>query len=137
MKRLLILALLLAAAGCMPPPPNVDELRALAPDTAPPDSAATVSQLRSHFELQLYDPASAMFKCGTPAEGLAGPVWYKATDGKLYAGYGVAFYLNAKNRMGGYVGWEAYMSFFRDGQLRGTFTGMEAKFRKGRKWDWM
>ena len=137
MKRMIMILALVLLVGCMPPPPNVDEIRALTPDTAPPDSAAVVSQLRDHFELQLYDPARAMFKCGTPADGLAGPIWYKAADGNIYAGYGVAFYLNAKNRMGGYVGWEAYMSFFRGGQLRGVFNAMQAKLRKTRKWDWM
>lgn len=129
MKRLLILALLLAAAGCMPPPPNVDELRALEMGM-PPDSVTVNAQVSAYFETQLFDPMSAVYKYGEIM-----PAWYKS-DSKLEPGWGLTVSVNAKNRMGGYVGFAQYLAIFRNDKLRVLWPAFTANMKHGRLWGW-
>lgn len=129
MKHAIVILALVLLVGCMPPPPNVDEIRALEMGM-PPDSATVRSQISAYFETQLFDPMSAVYKFGEMF-----PAWYKS-DSKLEPGWGMTVSVNAKNRMGGYVGFAQYLAIFRDDRLRLIWQAYSANLTHGRRWGW-
>jgi len=123
------IALALAVAGCQPPPLQVDIDRL--EFGMPPDSALVRSQVREYYELRLFDPVSALYKFSSPS-----PLWYITAADSLRSGWGVIVTMNAKNRMGGYVGWQESLAIFRNDQLRGINDAFSAKVREGHYWGW-
>jgi hypothetical protein len=94
--------------GCVTPPSQA-EISNLDYGTPPQDYEATI---KKYFDELLLDPYSAHYDFETPRQ-----IWYKEgplMGGKLYAGYLVRVGVNAKNRMGGYVGKEMYGFLFKD-----------------------
>lgn len=79
--------------------------------------------VKEHFELILFDPFSAQYKL------VSGPEkWYSrkapiAGGGVNILGYRVVILVNAKNRMGGYVGWQKYTVLIRNGQVVQSWEG--------------
>jgi len=79
--------------------------------------------IKKYFEDSLIDPFSAHIKIGEPQQ-------YSYRDSliegrKVHAGYAVPARVNAKNRMGGYVGWKDYIFLFRNNQLAKILTPEE------------
>lgn len=71
---------------------------------------------------QLIDPESARFRFGAPlkAYGNEGLIH----GGKIaFVGYVLPVAVNAKNRMGGYVGFEPWFCGFETGSVRGCSPG--------------
>jgi hypothetical protein len=129
MKRLLLFVAL-AMVGCMPPPPlrtDIDRLEM----GMPPDSTTISAAVRGFFETQLYDPMTAVYKYGEQM-----PVWFKPSDGPIEPGWGMTVSVNAKNRMGGYVGFAQYLAIFRDDRLRALWPAYSANATSGRRWGW-
>jgi hypothetical protein len=94
----------------MPSPQELENLEYGAPPTI--DCEAVIKE---YFERVLFDPYSAHYKFGSPQK-----FWYKEPPllgGRLYAGYVVFVGVNAKNRMGGYVGMKEYGFLFNSNQL--------------------
>ncbi len=66
------------------------------------------------METRLFDPYSAVYRFSPPYKG---KVWGGIVYGGWNYGYVVPFTVNAKNRMGGYVGVRPYKAVFKDGEL--------------------
>ena len=104
--------LLLFLSGCATMPTQ-KELSAL--DYGPPLTINYQTVIKDHFEEVLFDPYSAHYKFETPQR-----YWYKEPPlfgNKLYAGYMVFVGVNAKNRMGGYVGMKRHGFLFKNNQI--------------------
>lgn len=112
LASILGLALVLALAGCATPP-TAQELAAA--DYGPPPIAFP-EKIKDFMELRLKDPSSAQYRF----DNLPTKMWSKA--GPLFGGgtmYGwrVDVLINAKNELGGYVGYQQYGFLFRDGRI--------------------
>lgn len=106
--RSIIVALVLAlmAAGCatnMPAPNFASNF-----GTPPTNIEAAV---KAHFNDILFDPFTAHYEIGTPYKAYlrAGLI---QGGGIAWQGWAVDVRVNAKNRMGGYVGWTLYHATF-------------------------
>lgn len=73
-------------------------------------------QIKNHFDCVLIDPMSAVYEFN----GSEPYAYYPNTHMGVQPmrGIGVFVSVNAKNRMGGYVGRNFYLAFFHDGTLR-------------------
>jgi hypothetical protein len=129
MKKLLLFIALALVAGCTPPPLQTD-IAALE-FGMPPDSATVAQQVRWYYELRLFDPTSAIYKFEEPAAA-----WYVTSADSLRGAWGVVFYQNAKNRLGGYCGFTENIAIFRNDQLKGVYGTTSAKMNYGRTWGW-
>ncbi len=104
--------LILLAAGCatMPTQQEIANLNYGEPITI--DYQIVI---KDYFEKVLFDPYSAHYDFGNPHTfWMREPPLY---GGGLYAGYMVIVGVNAKNRMGGYVGMQEYGFIFKDNQI--------------------
>lgn len=112
-KITIILALLLLFfTGCATMPTQ-EEITNL--DYGSPLTIDHQTVIKDYFERVLFDPYSAHYKFETPQK-----YWFKEPPllgGKLYSGYMVFVAVNAKNRMGGYVGMRKYGFLFKNNQL--------------------
>lgn len=81
--------------------------------------------IKAYFENVLFDPFSARYKFTTPERGFLrkAPI---AGGGVSALGYRVVVQVNAKNRMGGYVGWNAYIFFIRNNQIINVAQGSDS-----------
>lgn len=71
--------------------------------------------IKSYFHRRLFDPYSAVYEFATPQK-----YWVNRSPlygGGLYAGYMVYVDVNAKNRMGGYVGAQRYGFLFKNDSI--------------------
>lgn len=72
--------------------------------------------IKGYMETSLIDPESARYRFGTPRRAYA-------NQGLLYGGkvawtgYAIPFFVNAKNRLGGYTGGSEYVALIRDGTV--------------------
>jgi hypothetical protein len=112
------LAILCLVAACATTPPTTEEISALG--YGEPLTIDYKTSIKKYFEESLIDPFSAHIKIGEPQQ-------YSYRDSliegrKVYAGYAVPAKVNAKNRMGGYVGWKDYIFLFRNNQLSKILT---------------
>lgn len=103
---------ILLVSGCatMPTQQEINSLNYGSPLTIDYQSV-----IRNYFEKVLFDPYSAHYNFGNPQT-----YWFKEPPllgGRLYAGYMVFVGVNAKNRMGGYVGMKEYGFLFKDNQI--------------------
>lgn len=108
----LVLILLLVSSGCATMPTQ-QELSNL--DYGSPLTIDYQTVIKNYFNKVLFDPYSAHYNFGNPRQ-----YWYKEAPllgGKLYAGYIVFVGVNAKNRMGGYVGVKEYGFLFKNNQI--------------------
>lgn len=117
---------MLIFAGCatMPSPQEIARL----------DYGRTISidyrqAIKAHLAESLFDPYSAHYRFGTPAQ-----MWIKnppLRGGGIIAGYAVATKINAKNRLGGYTGYQNYLFIFKNDQIIRVFDPDELSFMRG------
>lgn len=116
MKKLFLLAVCLFLFGCATvPQPTPDQLRS-ANYGSPPQYVG--EQIISYFDQNLIDPLSGIYRFCQPFRTYYytyGPVWNR--NPQTYYGWAVCGEVNAKNRMGGYMGRSQFWVFFRDGQI--------------------
>ena len=97
-----------ALAGCAASsPPSADELATFQNAPAPSSPAAAQAAIRAYFGKAMFDPDSAEYRfLGEPVRG------HVFTLGSREFGYFACGQYNAKNRMGGYVGYKLYLAHF-------------------------
>ena len=120
--------LLLFLSGCATMPTQ-KEISAL--DYGPPLTIDHQAVIKGYFEEVLYDPYSAHYKFETPPR----LYWYKEPPllgNKLYAGYVVFVGVNAKNRMGGYVGMKKYGFLFKNDRIIKILQPEDIRFMRSR-----
>jgi len=113
MKNLTVLILLVLsiAWGCVTMPTQ-SEISNLDCGSYPHDYEAIV---KAYYNEVLFDPYSAQYEFTPPKTS-----WYKEAPlagGRLLAGYLVVVRVNAKNRMGGYVGKKTSGFLLNNGQI--------------------
>ncbi len=92
-------------------------------DYGPPPPANYKDLVKKEFELQLIDPVSAIYRFNEPSQGYikASPLY----GTQLTFGWRACGLINAKNRFGGYVGWEPFFVLFKNKSIVfSTFTGI-------------
>ena len=110
----LVVGLLLATFtinGCATPP-SEEQISSL-DHGAPPQNYEAI--IREYFDGVLFDPYSAHYDFEPPVQ-----YWVKEAPllgGGLYAGYLVRVGVNAKNRVGGYVGKQMYGFLLKDERI--------------------
>jgi len=107
----LLLPILLLLSGCATPP-SQEQIADLDYGAPPQNYEATI---KKYFENVLFDPYSAHYDIEPPQQ-----YWVKDAPlmgGKLYAGYFVRVGVNAKNRLGGYVGKKMYGFIIKDERI--------------------
>jgi len=107
----LLLAVLVILGGCATPP-SQEQISSLDYGSPPQNYEATI---KKYFDGVLFDPYSAHYDFESPQQ-----YWVKDAPlmgGKLYAGYFVRVGVNAKNRMGGYVGQKMYGFIIKDERI--------------------
>jgi len=112
-RRVLLLELLLLTlVGCATMP-SQQEIANL--DYGQPISIDYKKAIKTFFAETLYDPYSAHYRFGTPTK-----IWIKdppLAGGGITAGYAVATKINAKNRLGGYTGYQNYLFIFKNDSI--------------------
>ena len=118
MKKVLNVTVLIVVAylvvGCASVAKITPEQKASADYGAYPDNYQQL--IKEYFEVRLFDPYSAKYKFSEPIKGYTrkAPV---IGGGVHEFGYVVIVWVNAKNRMGGYVGLKRYSMFIKNGQV--------------------
>lgn len=97
-----------AAGGPFPPPPPNAEY-----GDVPADAQSAIEE---RFNRVLFDPFSAHFEYGTPYKAYVNS---PLIDGGRvrWVGWAIPVRVNAKNRLGGYVGWKDYAALFAHGSI--------------------
>jgi hypothetical protein len=118
MKRLIFAVILASALGGCLKPPTPEQVQAADYGPAPKNYEAAV---KAFMHSRLFDPYSAVYEFGQPWS------WYymnPPVKGGALGGFGwfVPVDINAKNRMGGYIGAQQYVFFFRGERLVGQCT---------------
>ena len=119
MKRMVLLVILMTAAvleGCATMPTQ-QQLANCEKGSYPQNYQEIVQE---YFGNILFDPYSAVYKFERAPE----PGWGKKSalsGGGLYCGWMVIVGVNAKNRMGGYVGMTFYQLLIKDGRVIGQW----------------
>ena len=113
---LILVLLLIMLAGCaMKPTP---EQMANADYGSYPSGYQEL--IKEYYSKQLFDPYSAVYTFGTPQRAWNG-------FGGHNFGYGVCGTLNAKNRMGGYVGAQTFYFLLKNGLIIKHYDGALAE----------
>ncbi len=88
--------------------------------------------LENKIKMALIDEDSAKFRySGDPLKA-----WKPLTNGNGYVyGWDVCVEVNAKNRMGGYVGYKPYYAFIKNGNVLSLVTDFPAEVTCS-KWGW-
>lgn len=114
MKMLMALfATLLLLAACGNPlqgGPTHQEFANADFGPAPSDHRELTQQ---HFNKTLFDPFSAKFEFGDLEKAWYGPTGAILVSRNINYGWRSLVRINAKNRFGAYVGWNAYYVYFR------------------------
>ena len=107
MRKLTVM--LIAMAGCVQAPTQEEMNKA---DYGPPPTSYS-TQITNILKANLFDPFSAVIEIGTPEKN-----WYRenAFSENKFA-WCVNARMNAKNRLGGYVGWHYYTFCYKNGVL--------------------
>jgi len=111
---------LLAMSGCATMPTK-EEIAKL--DYGAPLTVGYEKTIKAYFEKVLFDPYSVQYKFEPPQQR-----WFKEppmVGGRLYAGYLVIVWVNAKNRFGGYVGTQKHGFLFKNNQFIKVFQPEE------------
>lgn len=107
-RGLILVATVLLLSGCGLKRPPLHEINT-ADFGSPPDSSEAA--VREYLEDVLFDPYSAVIKCGEPKKG-----WVNHL-GDIYFGWIVWCSVNAKNRFGAYTGVKKYHYLFQDNEI--------------------
>jgi len=117
MKKVLMIVVLLLMAGCINLPTKEELANA---DYGPcPEQYETI--IKDYMEYVLFDSDSAKYKFGSvPYKGWM-PVWDKSKPNSPFMkdayGWIVRFSINAKNRMGAYVGYKAHLCIIKNDKI--------------------
>lgn len=126
MKKILIVALLsLICCGCVTMPTQEEIARF---DYGAPLTIDYQAVIKNHFNEVLFDPYSAVYEFEMPQT-----FWFKRgplAGGGLFVGYAVFVRVNAKNRMGGYVGKERYAFLFKNNLLELILSPSDLEFMR-------
>ena len=117
MKKVALVVAFLLVAGCGLIQPTPQE-KANAYYGPYPSNYQEI--IKEHMKYKLFDPYSATFEFPhQPVQAWLVPM------GNLNYGWAVVCLINAKNRMGGYVGFQEHQFLLRDGQvvLEGPWRG--------------
>jgi hypothetical protein len=68
--------------------------------------------IKDYFKFKLYDPTSALWDFSIPKTG-----WRSSTLQSPIYGWRVFTRINAKNRLGAYVGWDTYVFLLRGDEI--------------------
>lgn len=120
-----LLILLLAGCATMPTQQEIANLDYGALLTIDYESV-----IKDYFEKVLFDPYSAHYNFDYPQT-----YWLKQPPllgGGIYAGYMVFVSVNAKNRMGGYVGMKEYGFLFKNNQTIKILQPEEIRLMRSR-----
>lgn len=106
---ILLMCSIVCLVGCVSfPQPTSEQLTSANYGKFPVDYE---KQIKARAKNYLFDPYSARYTFGKPYKA-----WSSRT-GEIRYGYAIDFTLNAKNRMGGYIGAKKYWAFFYNGNL--------------------
>jgi hypothetical protein len=116
---LILVGVMLASCGT---PPTAEQLRNA--DHGAPPGPGHQQVIKDWYAERLIDPTSPLYTFGTPVRGYTqeNPIY----GSKLEFGWIVCGTVNAKNRMGGYTGREAFFTLFKNDELRFIYTGSTA-----------
>ena len=110
-----LLALVVVAACATPNArPTVAQFEQAHFGPPPPPVAEIEPAIRQKMEMELIDPFSAMYRFD---EVPPKKVWWSNNPTEIHYGWRICGFVNAKNRMGGYVGWQRFFSFWSEGQV--------------------
>jgi len=117
--RWIIFSVLIGLAVCCfsyAPKPSIEDLNNIDMGPAPTEELAKKIAL-AYFNEILYDPFSAHYEFGT----IKKDYYYNKPAGSfrfdLVYAWSFKIRVNAKNKMGGYVGWKSYKIFIRDDKI--------------------
>lgn len=74
------------------------------------------------YELELIDPVSAIYKLGDVKKGFLTSGFTGSGD-IIWQGYYSKILINSKNRLGGYVGWQPRIVFYKNGKWQRIYNG--------------
>ena len=114
----LVLLFITLALGCAMPyqgGPSAQEL-ANADYGEPPTDYE--SKIKEYLNTNLFDPFTAHIEIGQLEKSWWGNLGGLLATREIHYGWLVQTKVNAKNRIGGYVGWKIYCFYFRDGELK-------------------
>lgn len=122
---LAILCLAIASAYCAVPlrgGPSTEEVARA--DCGPrPDEADCEQAIKNWMNERLKDPYSAHLEfLSGPERGWWGNTGALLTPRVINYGWCIKARINAKNSLGGYIGWKPYHFYFRDGELQFVAT---------------
>ena len=108
-KHTILLSCFILILGCGLKRPSQEDLKSADYGTYPFKYEEIV---KSHMSKRLFDPYSAVYEFqGLPTQG------WQNYFGKIYYGFRGFVYINAKNRMGGYVGSKLFVYLIKNGQV--------------------
>jgi hypothetical protein len=119
-KLIMILLVVVAFAACgLIPPPTLEEQAKADYGIAPENPKEQVAE---YLKTALFDPMTAVIEW--QGDCVKGWWWVLDNFRVPHATYGwkLTAKINAKNRMGGYVGFSNYTFCFRDGKLTHTIS---------------
>ena len=111
-KIFIVVSLCLGLVGCATMPTQ-QEIASL--DYGVPLTVDYQQAIKNYLGDVLFDPYSAIYEFKEPRI-----YWYKEVPlmgGTMYSGYLVSVKVNAKNRMGGYVGKQRYNFIFKNNEI--------------------
>lgn len=117
MKKILILVCLLILSGCASSPPTAEQLQSAEYGPYPSNWK---EQVKERMKIILVDPDSVQYRFNYPEpkkawHDILGDEGMFSTE-RIY-GWRTCFQYNAKNSLGGYVGYKDVFVFFNNGQI--------------------
>ena len=133
MRRISLTLIALAVTACGTPVTTNDVANAYY--GSKPSATVTTPRIRSYLSGALVDPDSLRLRCADPRKG-----WAKRdmVDTPSF-GYVVLCGVNAKNRLGGYAGEEAYIFLFNNSDIAMVTNKARAgsELQKGREYNYV
>ena len=127
MRKFFWLVIVLVMVGGCATMPSPEEIASL--DYGSRVTVDYKSTIKSYMSNTLYDPYTAHFQFGTPTQ-----FWFSKPPlrgGGIVAGYAVATRINAKNKLGAYVGYKPYVFMFKNNQIIDVMGPGELKLTSG------
>jgi len=119
MKYLLMVLIVFIFGGCASNQLTYDVIRDANYGHLPPNNYKNI--IKNRLDNRLFDPMSAVYQFEMPSKGyVKGNIFYGTS---LTFGWKVCGKINAKNRLGGYVGYAPFFVLFKDGKIAYLFMG--------------
>jgi len=113
MSKLFMIASLILLTSCVSNQVTREDMLKITYSGERPTTQKMITLLKQNLENTLVDPYSAKAKCGVVRKGYA-----RALTGPNHYGYFSLCQVNAKNRLGGYVGYKPYAVVVNNGKYR-------------------